>query len=688
MPSGSATDHNPLPKVPTLPLTKKCRTSVREQVQGLPQTESENAPGQCYFPTLPLELLAEILIQTNSPRDVLSVARTSKLLCSTLVCNPAADFIWRTVRKKCLPHALPDPTQNFSEAAYAAFVYDGGVCDACNNYTKEFYASFATRIRLCRSPRCKKVVTRKYFKDVSAIYQGRRREEIWVPYVESTNCFDLNHDSSIFNVGKTWPENPTILMKRSEWDRFQVDYAAFSALSPPPSEELRKACTDQIAKFPKVMELAVALQKWKCAYVKMHNANKTANEICAKMIAAREGWNEHDLLNSQCYGSLHRYKNHVLEAVTSRDYLTIKLLVEAQLLKIQTHRQNKENEASYRQRRDDVEQYYNRLRSAGTVVPSLYEFRKLSVMATMQGSVSGSRPNSSGLAKDMKNSALVAELVAADLKTWMASAREKLSELLGFPKWRSASKTRLHPLDRITARFRCRRCGKVAKRYEKERCLDFAGVCAHECPNDDKKARKPVDWSVDHFIKDEKASNAVANLLTLVGITDEVADTCDTVKLLGARIRCLSCEHAFIVMDFPTFIGHSHRHDNMQMAILPKGEGPEHAFEAGLSAKLMDMSPKAQKMRSEANYRCRHCVPIVESADAGTDGEELVTTGESIAKESHAEDSETVNQKRRQRNKKNKLRSMDFNALRSHLKGLHGIEMVSDEDFFVQIPAK
>lgn len=683
--SGSATDHNPLPKVPTLPLTKKRRASVRE-LQGLP--ESENAPGQCRFPTLPLELLAEILIQTNSPRDVLSVARTSKLLCSTLVCNPAADFIWRTVRKKCLPHPLPDPTQNFSEAAYAAFVYDGGACDVCNQYTKEFYASFATRIRVCRDSRCKKAIISKYLRDVSTIFKGRARDEIWVPYVESTHCFDLNHNSPDLNVDKTWPENTTILMKKSEWERFRTDYAAFSALSPPPSEGLRKACADQIAKFPKVMELAVALQKWKCTYVTMHLTIKAANETWAKALAAREGWNEHELHKSQCYGSLHRHKNYVLEKVTLRDFLPIKLLVEAQLLKIQTHRQNKENEASYRQRRDDVEQYYNRLRSAGTVVPSLYEFRKLSVMTTMQGSVSGSRPNSSGLAKDMKNSALVAELVAADLKTWMASAREKLSELLGFPRWKSASKTRLHPLDRITARFRCQGCGKVAKRYEKERCLDFAGVCAHECPNDDKKSKKPVDWSVDRFIKDEKASNAVANLLTLVGITDEHAEACGTVKMLGAHIRCLSCEHAFIVMDFPTLIGHSHRHDNMQMAILPEGEGPEHAFEAGLSAKLMDMSSKSQKMRSEANYRCRHCVPIVESADAGTDGEGRVITGESIAKESHADDSQTGNQKRRQRNKKNKLRSMDFNALRSHLKGLHGIEMVSDEDFFVQTPAK
>lgn len=678
MPSGSiATDHNSPTKVPTLLLTKKRRTSVRE-LQGF--LESESAAGQCLFPMLPLELLAEILIQTNSPRDVLSVARTSKLLCSTLVCNPAADFIWRTIRKKCFPHALPDPTPNFSEAAYAAFVYDGGPCDVCKKDTKEFYASFAARIRLCRDLRCKKNI-RKYLMDVTTIFKGHARDEIWIPYVESTHCFDPNLDSA-------WPDNPTILMKKPEWERFRVDYAAFSALSPPPSEGLRKACTDQIVKFPKVMELAVALQKWKCTYVAMHRTIRTKNETWAKALAVREGWNEHDLLNSQSYGSLHRHKNYMLEEVTLRDLLPIKPLIEAQLLKMQIHRQNKENEASYRQRRDDVEQYYNRLRSAGTVVPSLYEFRKFSVMTTMQGSVTGSRPNSSGLAKDMKNSALVAELVAADLKTWMASVREKLSELLGFPKWRSASKTKLHPLDRITAQFRCQGCGKVAKRYEKEQCLDFAGVCAHECPGDDKKNKKPVDWSVDRFIKDEKASNAVACLLMLTGITDEDANARNTVKMLGACIRCLSCEHAFITMDFPTLIGHSHRHDNMQVAILSKGEGPERAFEAGLSAKLMDMGFQSRKLRSEANYRCRHCVPASESADAGMDGEERVSTGEFIAKGSHIKDSQTGNQERRQRNKKSKLRSMDFNALRSHLKGSHGIEMVSDEDFFAQTPVK
>jgi hypothetical protein len=188
------------------------------------------------------------------------------------------------------------------------------------------------------------------------------------------------------------------------------------------------------------------------------------------------------------------------------DFLAIKALVEVQLLKMQEHRQNRQNEASYRQRRDDVEQYYNRLRSAGRIVPSLSEFRKLPVMKTVQGSVTGPRPNSRGLALDLKKSGLVAELVTADLKKWMELVRERLFESLGFPRWRSASKTKLHPLDRVTAWFRCQRCRKVSKRYEVERCLDFTGVCAHECPNHDQKA---VDWSVDWFVKDEKVCGMI-----------------------------------------------------------------------------------------------------------------------------------------------------------------------------------
>ena len=92
---------------------------------------SDNAPMEAKispFLSLPLELLAEILILTESPKHVLAVARSCKFLCTTLL-EPSTTFIWRTTRKICKPEALPEPFSTFTEASYAAFAFDGGRCE-------------------------------------------------------------------------------------------------------------------------------------------------------------------------------------------------------------------------------------------------------------------------------------------------------------------------------------------------------------------------------------------------------------------------------------------------------------------------------------------------------------------------------------------------------------------------------
>jgi hypothetical protein len=120
-------------------------------------TGSKDAEGQADHPFLylPLEVLAEILLYTISPKDLLAVARTCKALCAQLV-SPGSAFIWRKMREKV---KLPDPAafrpvvtvSNFQpilqpdsgaasysrgvelfvgrEPAYAAFVFDGGLCE-------------------------------------------------------------------------------------------------------------------------------------------------------------------------------------------------------------------------------------------------------------------------------------------------------------------------------------------------------------------------------------------------------------------------------------------------------------------------------------------------------------------------------------------------------------------------------
>ena len=80
---------------------------------------------------LPLELLAEILVLTGSPEYILAFARTCKRFCHILL-GEDAQFIWRASRQwpGCSFKALPDPPASvFSEAAYAAFVFDRGDCE-------------------------------------------------------------------------------------------------------------------------------------------------------------------------------------------------------------------------------------------------------------------------------------------------------------------------------------------------------------------------------------------------------------------------------------------------------------------------------------------------------------------------------------------------------------------------------
>lgn len=145
------------------PLLKKPRLEEYEP-PAITHTETNLSP----FLDLPLELLAEILILTESPKHILTVARSCKVLCTTLL-DPSSAFIWRTARNICKPEPLPEPFQIFTEASYAAFVFDGGRCEVglvwvtlylawtdwlseqqmCKNKTDLMYTSFALRLRLC-----------------------------------------------------------------------------------------------------------------------------------------------------------------------------------------------------------------------------------------------------------------------------------------------------------------------------------------------------------------------------------------------------------------------------------------------------------------------------------------------------------------------------------------------------------
>ncbi len=142
---------------------------IRKKIKAKPTAE-EDQPKPCYITRLPFELIAEVLLYTRSPKDVLALARCNKFFCATLV-SKSSDYIWRYTRNNCKPAPLPEPSQIFTEVSYAAFVFDEGKCEVrflyhrwcrhsssrtqeCGKVSKLMYDSFALRIRTCGQVRC------------------------------------------------------------------------------------------------------------------------------------------------------------------------------------------------------------------------------------------------------------------------------------------------------------------------------------------------------------------------------------------------------------------------------------------------------------------------------------------------------------------------------------------------------
>ncbi|CCL99618.1 uncharacterized protein FIBRA_01636 [Fibroporia radiculosa] len=565
-----------------------------------------------YLDQTPLEILAEILSYCTSPRDILALARCSKLYCSTLVNNPATEFIWRKARARCVPEPIPHPTPNFTEASYAAFLFDKGKCEDLKD---------------------------------------------WLPRLESTN-YAIGVPSLMVSPGKFWARDSDWKRAVDEWNKVQLIPERLDAY-----KREKAALTN---KLPVIQEHCQRLLVWRDNRQARIKDITASNEVRAKTFANREGWRTYDLLSTS-YNVLHTSKIHSLEVVTDQDFKLIRDTAEKEIIAIMEQRVRREKEAAYRQRRGDVEAHYNRLKSSEKkqVLPSLQEFRNLSVMKVL---VNKSTSGDLGIANELKNSKLVDALLKDNIEKWVDGAKAALAGVLGFPGWKSASKKKLHPVERLTARFRCKKCDKVSKKYSEEGCLDFAGACEHVCPHLSTQQRAKETWSADRFEADVQAISTVEKILALHKIAAESPDS--TTALLNSMVTCLACP-APISMNFRTATRHCRRHSEPQWSL--EVGCVSNPLEIGVTGRLLKTSDDAVRQRALKIYGCRHCC-AVPGAVEGAGGSATDASG-SVEKRTARAAQKMV---------ANKTRLYGFDGLKSHVKEKHGIICIGDEDFYQQ----
>lgn len=97
---------------------------------------------------------------------------------------------------------------------------------------------------------------------------------------------------------------------------------------------------------------------------------------------------------------------------------------------------------------------------------------------------------------------------------WVDRAKHEMSKILNVSAdWESMVSARrmTHPVLRLDARWKCKICNQVERRYEYDGCLDFAGVCHHQCAEEDRRKKKRGTvtraWNASHFVRDEQVIN-------------------------------------------------------------------------------------------------------------------------------------------------------------------------------------
>lgn len=232
-----------------------------------------------------------------------------------------------------------------------------------------------------------------------------------------------------------------------------------------------------------------------------------------KDVGARNGWGLYDILLSPTLDTLYRARTKSLEAVTEHgplngfplrafllsfaDLQVINASLQSEMAQIFERRKSQQTERLREKLRADVKQYYEKLKTSGSnsgVLPTLSSFCKLPTVQLLQRPVL-----TTGKVKTLSKSLELQEMVRKDLEIWTEEAKTAFTSLLGCESWKSASKVRLHPVDRFNARFKCLGCERKGPAIGRSTNMSFAEACGHSC---NRKTDK--DWNARNFAPDTK----------------------------------------------------------------------------------------------------------------------------------------------------------------------------------------
>ncbi len=192
----------------------------------------------------------------------------------------------------------------------------------------------------------------------------------------------------------------------------------------------------------------------------------------------------------------------------------------------------------------------------GLTMPTLHTFRLLPSVRKIEQT-----GDHKTLSQTLRSDAILHKMIAQDLKEWTHSVRNTLSAKLG-PKSRSNPPDNdqlLHPVDRVTALFQCKRCHRTGRKSSQKGALDFRDVIQHRCPpstlvpaKDEDKFKQQREWDVDNFVVDGAAIAAARLALSAAKLDEQTTDKQD-ISRYRYQWQCLTCSSR-LTMEYSSLV--------------------------------------------------------------------------------------------------------------------------------------
>lgn len=583
------------------------------------------------------------------------------------------------------------------EPAYAAFVFDGGVCECCGMETENPYISYSLRIRLCSQVVCMRqmhtqtlsnskprlVSHRVEATNIKRNYTNYHPRQDWVwsatPVLECPSAlekYSISYDGTITRClapriildRLSLEEEPEITILQRDSSKMTrgrqqlVEELYIHSLTKASSWRLCIA----IAKNRVWIDFCKALVTWQCVWSEELKSLRVNNNRMGRLLASQENWKFSDLMNHSSYDRFAQQKLLSRQALSLEDIDRLRPIIAQELQEFyekQTHR----TVMRLRQKNfDHIWKYYQGLRSRGdeySILPSFPVFLTFSAVQFLQ-SLDLAAAKITVKAAGSEGGPLKA-MLKHQINSWVEQVKYGLLKTIDpsgslTKEWKTRAPTSLvpHPVLQPDALWKCRVCHSVEPRYAMDECLDFKGVCMHQCKEKDgnKRGRGKTShmWSVDNFVRDAQAYAAMKAYM-------EMVKTSSVVKYLNDEISeevwlCTSCNPPLrIVAD--SLVGHSHRHtdetklENFVPASWNYAPPPTHF---GLTQWLINLRGGAKEWVERKIYICCHCFHRQVLEDGPAKSHEVLASTDRLK----------------------------FNGLRSHLASKHKIHAVRDEDYY------